>query len=144
MSWSILKTLIQNLLKNRQKAIQKHWYLLYQIHKKYLNTIKNIGDYESIHSVNLLYFIIGEVDGYIEEKNGNKYLTFASTDKSREVLTKYTELWNETENLIEKIHNKSGEYGKDFIKTKFDLDDNLPLNKILKLHNLTITFRSVF
>ena len=143
-SWSILKTLIQNLLKNRQKVIPKHWYLLYQIHKKYLYTIKNIGDYESIHSVNLLYFTIGEVDGYIEEKNGNKYLTFASTDKSREVLTKYTELWDETENLIEKIHNKSGEYGKDFIKIKFDLDDNLPLNKILKLHNLTITFRSVF
>ena len=71
-------------------------------------------------------------------------MTFSSTDKSREVLTKYTELWDETENLIEKIHNKSGEYGKDFIKSKFDLDDNLPLNKILKLHNLTITFRSVF
>ena len=83
------------------------------------------------------------MDEYIEEKNGNKYLTFASTDKSREVLTKYTELWDETENLIEKIHNKSGEYGKDFIKIKFDLDDKLPLNKILKLHNLTITFRSV-
>ena len=36
--------------------------------------MKNIGDYESIHSVNPLHFIIGEVDGYIEEKNGNKYL----------------------------------------------------------------------
>ena len=35
-------------------------------------TMKNIGDYESIHSVNPLYFIIGELDGYIEEKNGNK------------------------------------------------------------------------
>ena len=31
-------------------------------------TMKNIGDYESIHSVNPLYLIIGEVDGYIEEK----------------------------------------------------------------------------
>ena len=57
-------------------------------------TIKNIGDYESIHSVNPLYFIIGEVDGYIEENNGNTYLIFASTDKNKEVLTKYTELWN--------------------------------------------------
>ena len=28
-------------------------------------TIKDIGDYESIHSVNLLYLIIGKVDGYI-------------------------------------------------------------------------------
>ena len=37
-------------------------------------TIKNTGDYEGIHSVDPLYFIIGEVDGYIEERNRNKYL----------------------------------------------------------------------
>ena len=36
-----------------------------------------------------------------EEKNGNKYLTFASTDKNKEVLKKYTELWDEIKNLIE-------------------------------------------
>ena len=46
-------------------------------------TIRDIGDYESIHSVNPLYFIVGEVDGYIEEKNGNKYLTIASTVKKQ-------------------------------------------------------------
>ena len=34
------------------------------------NTIKDIVEHESIHSVNPLYFIIDEVDGYIEEKNG--------------------------------------------------------------------------
>ena len=48
-------------------------------------TIRDIGDYESVHSVNPLYFIVGEVDGYIEEKNGNKYLAFASINKSKEV-----------------------------------------------------------
>ena len=32
------------------------------------NTIKKIGDYENIYSVNLLYLIIGKVDRYIEEK----------------------------------------------------------------------------
>ena len=31
--------------------------------------MKNIGNYESVHSVNPLYFIIGEVDGYIEKIN---------------------------------------------------------------------------
>ena len=49
-------------------------------------TIKNISDYESMHSVNPLYFIIGEVDEYIQEKNRNKYLGFGSTDKNKEVL----------------------------------------------------------
>ena len=32
-------------------------------------------DYVKINSVNPLYLIIGEADGYIEEKNGNEYLT---------------------------------------------------------------------
>ena len=32
--------------------------------------IKSITDYNSMNSVNPLYFIIGEVDGYIEEKHG--------------------------------------------------------------------------
>ena len=30
------------------------------------------------------------------------------------------------------------------MKIKFNLDDNLPLNKLLNLHNLKIVFRSVF
>ena len=46
-------------------------------------TIKNISDYEDINSVNPLYLIIAEVDGYIKENDGNKYLTFASTDKNK-------------------------------------------------------------
>ena len=55
-------------------------------------TIKSISDYENIYSVNLLYFVIGEPDGYVEEKNESKYLVFASTDKNKKVLKKYTEL----------------------------------------------------
>ena len=46
--------------------------------------------------------------------------------------------------LIGKIDDKPGEYGKDYIKIKFNSDDNLPLNKILKLHMLTIIVKSVF
>ena len=34
---------------------------------------KNVGDYESVHSVNPLYLIIGERDGYIEMNKGSKY-----------------------------------------------------------------------
>ena len=56
--------------------------------------------YESIHSVNPLYLIVGKVDGYIEESNGNKYLIFASTDKNKESLEKYTELWDGIKYLI--------------------------------------------
>ena len=59
-------------------------------------------------------------------------------------MTKYTELWNKIKNPIEKIDDKPAEYRKRFIKIKFDSDDNLLLDKILKLHNSTIVVRSVF
>ena len=53
-------------------------------------TTKSISDSENTNGVNLLYLIIGETDGYIEENNGNKYLTLASTAKNKKVLEKYT------------------------------------------------------
>ena len=102
-------------------------------------TIKKIGDCENIYSVNPLYLIIGKVDGHIEEKNGSKYLVFDSTDENKEVLEKYTELWDGIKNEIETINGgKKGEYGKKILKIKFNINDNLLLNKPLKLHLLTI------
>ena len=47
---------------------------------------KKLVIYENINSANPLYLIIGEVDGYVEESNSNKYLGFVSTDKKKEVL----------------------------------------------------------
>ena len=46
--------------------------------------------------------------------------------------------------MIDKIDNKPSEYGKDFMKIKFNSDDNLPLNKLLKFRMLAIIFRSAF
>ena len=66
-------------------------------------TIKKIDDYENICCVNPLYLIINEVDGYIEEKNRSKYLVFDSTDENKEVLKKYTELWDRIKNEAETI-----------------------------------------
>ena len=43
---------------------------------------------KSLDSQNPLYLVFNNVDGYIEESNGNKYLIFASTDKSKKVLRK--------------------------------------------------------
>ena len=64
-------------------------------------------------------------------------------------MTKYTEIRGGIGSMIEcnsidKTDDKPGEYGKDFLKVKFISDDSLPLNKILKLHVLTVISRSVF
>ena len=39
---------------------------------------------------------------------------------------------------------KENDYGKNYMKNKFSSDDDLPLNKPLKFHNMTIIIRSVF
>ena len=58
---------------------------------------------------------------------------------------KYTELWDGIKSEIETINGgKKGEYGKDFMKVKFNTHDNLSLNKVLKLHMLTIIVRCIF
>ena len=41
-------------------------------------------------------------------------------------------------------NGKSGEYGKEYIKKKFNSEDDLPLNKQLKFINLAIIVRTVF
>ena len=99
----------------------------------------------NINSVIPLYFLIAELDGYIEEKEGNKYLNISFTDSDNEVLKKYVEVWSGIKDQIKKINDgQSGEYGKDDIKIKFNSDDDLPLNTVLKFCVLTITIRNVF
>ena len=44
---------------------------------------------------------------------------------------------------IEEVSNDECDYEKDYMKIKFNSDDNLPLNKPLKFHDIII-IRSVF
>ena len=67
-----------------------------------------------------------------------------SKDRNKKALQKYTELWDRIKNLIEKINDIPGDYDEKYMKIKFNSDDDLPLNKKLKLHNMTMAIRSVF
>ena len=107
-------------------------------------TITKIDDCAKIYSVNHLYLLIGHASGYIEEKGVNKYLVFDSTDENKELLKKYNDVWDEIKNKIEEVSDSDCDYGKDYMKIKFHSDDNLPLNKPLKFHLVTITIRSIF
>ena len=108
-------------------------------------TIKTIDGYESIYSVNPLYLRIGQATGYIEERNGNKYLSFDSVDENKEVLKKYADVWDRIKNEIEAIiGDKENDYRKDYMKIKFNSDDGLPLNKLQKFHFIIVFIRCVF
>ena len=45
---------------------------------------------------------------------------------------------------IKEVSDDERDYEKENMKIKFNSDDNIPLNKPLKFHNMTITVRSVF
>ena len=92
-----------------------------------------------------MYLLIYKIDGFIEEKRGNKYLNIAFTCNNDKVLRKYKEVLGRIKSCIEKINNnKSEEYEKDYMKIEFNSDDKLPLNKQLKVLSVTIVVRSVF
>ena len=125
--------------------------------KSYKNIgIYNIGyitskkiDYENIYSVNPLYLTISHASGYIEEKGVNKYLVFDSmelhsTDENKVLLKKYNDAFSGIRNKIKKISGNECDNEKDYMKIKFNSDDDLPLKKQLKFHKMVITIRSVF
>ena len=92
-----------------------------------------------------MYLRINNASGYIEEKNGNKYLIFNSVDENKEVLKKYADVWDGIKNKIKAINcGKENNYEKDYLKIKFNSDDDLPLNKLLKLNLMTTIIRCVF
>ena len=82
----------------------------------------------------LFIFFFSNLDTYIEKCGKIKYLIFASRDKNREALENYIELWNEIKEQIELISgNKYVKYEKDFMKIKFESNDDLLLGKILNI-----------
>ena len=108
-------------------------------------TVKKIANCNNINSVNPLYLMINEMIGHFEEKNGNKCLVLDDVDENKEVLKKYEEVWEGIKKEIETINGgEKIEYGKDFKKIRFESNDDLPLNKPIKLRLSTIIIRSVF
>ena len=51
------------------------------------------------------------------------------TDESKDRLKKYEELRNKIKDLTRSTNNNSGNYDKKYMRTKFNSDDHLPLQK---------------
>ena len=106
---------------------------------------KKIGDCININSVNPLYLGITHDNGYIEEKDSNEYLVFNSTYEIKELLKKYSDVFNGIiMSKIRELDDNWFEYARDYAKIKFSSDDDLPLDKPLKFSLRTITIRCVF
>ena len=71
-------------------------------------------------------------------------LVFDSIDKNKELAKKYNDAFNRIMSKIREIGDDSLEYAKDYMKIKFNSNDNLPFDKPLKFCNMTVTIRCVF
>ena len=108
-------------------------------------TVKKNANCNSINSVNPLYLMINEIIGHFEEKSENKYLVLDDVDGNKEVSKKYEEVWEGVKEEIETINGgEKVEYENDFKKIMFEPNDDLPMNKPIKLRLLTINIRLVF
>ena len=107
-------------------------------------TIKKISHCDNIYSVNPLYLCTTHANGYIEEINEYKYVVFDSIDENKELLKKCNDAFNGIMGKTKEVSSDECDYEKDYMKIKFNSDDNLPLNKPLKFHKMTITIRCVF
>ena len=136
-----LKDFESNLLKIDKKNYK--WINIYYI--GYV-TIKKIDDYKNIYSVNPLHLLGNHASGYIREKNGNTYLIFNdSVNENKKLLKKYAGAWNGIKKKIKTINDaKENDCEKNYMKIKFNSDHDLPLNKPLKFHAMTIIISSVF
>ena len=73
----------------------------------------------------------------------NKALVFDSPDENKELLRKYNDVFDRNMGKSKEISNDECDYQKDYMKIKFNSDDDLLLNKPLKFYNMTITIISV-
>ena len=74
----------------------------------------------------------------------SKYLALAPTNKSKEIIKKYEELWSKIWDLIRLITKNSDDYDEKYIKIKFNSDDQLPVNKKIEILGMIIVVRAIF
>ena len=57
---------------------------------------------------------------------------------------KFEDLWSKIRNLIRSITKNSDDYNKEYMKIKFNSDDEIPLNKMIETSSMIIVARAVF
>ena len=112
------------------------YYLGYEYKKK-------ITECNVINSVNPLYLRIIDMKGQFKKRKGDNVwylIIFGDAD----VLRKFANIWKSIRAKIEENTGGIVQYDKDYMKTKFESNDNLPTGNIVNMHQVTIIVRSIF
>ena len=112
------------------------YYLGYEYKKK-------ITECNEINSVNPLYLRIKDMKGQFKKGKGDNVwylIIFGDAD----VLRKFANIQKSIRAKIEENTGGIVQYDKDYMKIKFESNDNLPIDNIVNMHQVTIIIRSVF
>ena len=87
--------------------------------------------------------MINRIKDHFEEKDGDKYLTISP--ENADTIQKYQEVFDLLKKIIKKIidYSQPIRYDDNYMKIRFNTDDNILLNKIISLPTITKTIRSV-
>ena len=79
--------------------------------------------------------MINKITGHFEEKDGDKYLIISP--KNDDTIQKYQEIFDRLKEIIKKINDYSQpiKYDDNYVKIKFNTDDNIPLDNISTYYN---------
>ena len=85
----------------------------------------------NVNSVNPLYLMINRIKGHFEEIDGDKYLIINS--ENGDIMQKYQGVFDGIKEIINKINDYGQpiKYDDNYMKIKFNTDDNIPINKII-------------
>ena len=112
------------------------YYLGYEYKKK-------ITECNEINSVNPLYLRIKDMKGQFKKGKGDNVwylIIFGDAD----VLRKFANIWKSIRAKIEENTGGIVQYDKDYMKIKFESNDNLSTDNIVNMHSVTIIIRGVF
>ena len=82
--------------------------------------------------------MINKIKGHFEEVDEDKYLIISS--ENGDIVEKYQKVFDEIKEIIKKIndHSQTIQYDGNYMKIKFNTDDNIPLNKVVYFPTITI------
>ena len=133
----------------RQLNIESRTYYFYNdlinIKNFNINNLKLVTKkpQRNVNSINPLYLMINRIKGHFEEKDGDKYLIISS--ENGDIMQKYQDVFDGIKEIIKRINDYSYpiKYDDNYMKIKFNTNDNIIPNKIIYFLTITIAIRSV-
>ena len=108
-----------------------------------MNIRKKNTECNEISSVNPLYLRITDIKGqFKKDKSVNVWYLIIFGNEN--VLRIFTNIRKSIRTKIEEHTGGIVQYDKDYMRIKFESNDNLPTDKIVNIRLATITIRSVF